>query len=59
MSTLTSGREGEASGATGSNAPVGGADRELEVQAGSSTRSQAQASNDGRSKSGERHSTIS
>ena len=58
MSTLTSGREGEASGTTGSNAPVVGADCELEGQAESSTRSQAQASSDGRLNPGE-HSTTS
>ncbi len=56
MSTLKSGHDGEASGATGSNALVGGADRE--AQAGSSTRPQVQAQKDGPSNSGE-HSTIS
>ena len=55
MSTLGSGREYEASGAPGSSAPVGDADRKLEAEAGSSTqtRSQAQAPNDGPSNSGE------
>ena len=56
MSTLKSGHEGEASGATGSNVPVGEADHE--AQAGSSIQSQAPPPNDGPSNSGE-HSTIS
>ncbi len=51
MSTFTSGGEGEPSGATGSNALVVEADRE--AQAGSSTRSQAQAPKHGLSNSGE------
>ncbi len=56
MSTLTSGGEGEASGTTGSNPLVEEADRE--AQAGSSTRSQAQAPKDGPSNSGE-YGTVS
>ena len=58
MRTLTSGlgREGEVPGATGSGALVGAA--ESEALAGPSTWSQAQATKDGFSNSGE-HSTIS
>jgi hypothetical protein len=55
MSTLTSDREGEYSGVTGSNVLVGEADRE--AQAGSSTRSQSEPPNVGRSDSSE-HITI-
>ena len=55
MSTLTSGREGESSGVTGSNVLVEEAD--FEAQAGSSTRSQAQPPKDGPSNPGE-HITI-
>ena len=51
MRTLTSGREGESSGVTGSNVLFGEAD--CEAQAGSSTRSQAQPLKDGPSNSGE------
>ena len=56
MSTLTSGREGESSGLTGSSVLVGEADHE--AQAGSSTRSQAQPPKDGSYNPGE-HVTIS
>jgi hypothetical protein len=56
MSTLTSDLEGESLGVTGGNVLVEEADRE--AQAGSSTRSQAQAPKDSPSNSGE-HSTIS
>ena len=59
MITLTSGHEGESSGAIGSNVLVGEADRE--AQAASSTRSQAQPPKDGpsnESNPGE-HITIS
>ena len=51
MSTRTSGRNGKASRASGSNAPAVQADRE--DQAGSSTRSQALAQKDGPSNYGE------
>ena len=56
MSTLTSGREGESSGLTGSNVLVEEAD--FEAQAGSSTQSQAQLPKDEPSNPGE-HITIS
>ena len=45
MSTLTSGREGESPEATGSNVPVGDADREA-TQAVPSIQAQVQARND-------------
>ena len=51
MSIPTSGRKGEPSGVTGSNALVEETDRD--AQAGSSTQSPVQAQEDGPSNSGE------